>query len=263
MENDSDYELIQAYLKDANQAAFEILLKRYFEHTKKILFSSGLPAQEVEDVCQKVWIKIVRALPNYKDEGKFGALVTTAAKNLCKDYWRANKNAGQYHSIDDDEQPVFDKAMIANKRTARDYQNAEAISLLTSQLIPALNTELRTVFLLKHEAEYWDNKRPLSWDDLAKLFGMSREKVVAQFVSARDVLIQNHHEESGVSQANCNTLELEALAVFLIWTQSQRDSKQVKQTEVRLAALMGIPLNTFKTRYKRARETLAAGLEAY
>ena len=150
-----------------------------------------------------------------------------------------------------------DPAFVASQSAEKAYQNERAISVLTGKLIPELNSELRNVFLLRHEAEYWDSKRPLSWLDLAVLFGVSREQVVDYFAKARDTLVQEHHatKQSAV-------LTEEELGVFLIWTQSQRDTKKQNQTETRLAMLLGIPVNTFKTRYKRAREALARGLTA-
>ncbi len=259
MERYSDYQLIQDYLKNSNQKAFKALLDRYFDHTKKVLFNGGMPAQDVGDACQQVWVKIVRALPGYKDEGKFGALITTAAKNLCKDYWRARKYSGLHSSMNDDEQNMdHDLAFSTMQNTENNYQNSEAISLLTAKLIPELGSELRTVFLLKHEAEYWDDKRPLSWSDLSMLFGVSREQIVEYFVNARDGLVEAYHEQEEVKPVSN-----EELGVFLVWTQSQRKDKKQKQTESRLASLIGIPVNTFKTRYKRAREALAEELNAY
>ncbi len=259
MKDKSDYQLIQAYLKNANQAAFEILLNRYFAHTQKILYSSGMPSQDIADACQQVWVKIIQALPSYTDEGKFGAFVTTVTKNLCKDYWRGNKNQDYVSSMDDEDSYIdHDSALATSQSVESDYQNARAISALTDKLIPELSPELRTVFLLKHEAEYWDTKRPLSWSDLAVLFGVSRGQVVDYFVKARDTLVQVHHATKGPA-----VLAEEELGIFLVWTQSQRDTKKQNQTETRLAMLLGIPVNTFKTRYKRAREALANGLTAY
>lgn len=75
-----------------------------------------MPAQDVVDTCQQVWIKIVRALPTYKDEGKSGALLTTTAKNLCKDYWRANKSNGLINTIDGEERAIdHDAAFVGCK----------------------------------------------------------------------------------------------------------------------------------------------------
>ena len=40
---------------------------------------------------------------------------------------------------------------------------------------------------------------------------------------------------------------------FALWTQAQRPSELKKVTETELANLLGVPLNTFKTRYRSAR----------
>lgn len=90
MQNDlnraSDEEIIHCVLNgDVN--AFAYLLIRYKNHVHRIV-CRHVPYDEVEDMCQDVFMRAYQSLPNYRKEGKFKQWLSQIAVRTCYDFWR-------------------------------------------------------------------------------------------------------------------------------------------------------------------------------
>lgn len=252
----SDSDLIRTYVADNNTQAFETLLRRHYNVVHKRLLSITHNNADADDLSQKLWLRVLEHLPNYQDKQKFPHFLNTIATNLVKDEWR-RKGVRQEGSLDqlfedgnqqielvDDDEDVISK-----------LGNRAEITYLVRQLIPQLAAKLRAVFLLKHESEYWDGKQPFQWQHLAELNALNTDQVYTSFLKSRDGLI--------TGQLQPDNLDDQERLVFLVWTQAQRLDKSKIQTETYLASLLGIPVNTFKTRYRAALAELSAGLEKW
>ena len=82
----SDIEIINQILNgDVN--SFEHLLDRYQDHALKIV-KKHVPYGDVEDTIQDVFIRVYKALPNFKEKGSFKQWISSITIRTCYDFWR-------------------------------------------------------------------------------------------------------------------------------------------------------------------------------
>jgi len=253
----TDYQLIQRYLKDNDQAAFRTLLSRHLNLSKRVVASMVQASHDHDDLVQQSWIKVLNSLNSYKDEQKFSAFLSTIVKNTVKDYWRysnVRRSTDFFTDVTETNQdPQFADSAIA---TDSQFDLNGCLDKLLNEYIPQLPNNLRVVFLLKHESEYWDDKQRLDWQTIGVLTGQSAEQAWLSFDLARRVFKAVFDGDTG-KRSSLSDRELET---FLLWTQSQRPLTHKKVTESDLSELLGIPLNTFKTRYRAAKQKLQENL---
>ncbi len=252
----SDAELIREYVSTKSPKIFEALVRRHYNIVHKRLLSITKNTADADDLAQKLWLRVLENLANYQDKQKFPHFLNTIASNLLKDEWRRSgvRNESSLNQMQEDGNQAVE-LLDENEDMATELGNRAEITYLVRELIPSLSTKLRTVFLLKHESEYWDGKQPFQWQHLADLNGVSEAQVYADFLVGRDGLISG--------DLNADALSDEQRSAFLVWTQAQRLDKSKTQTETYLSKLLGIPVNTFKTRYRKALAELSSGLELW
>lgn len=251
----SDAELIRQYQKDKSNTAFEILLRRHYNTVHRRLLRLTQNHADADDLSQKLWIRVIENLANYNESQKFPNFLNTIASNLLKDEWRKSSTR-QQSSLDEIlEKDNGQAVLLDNDDVPETIANRSEIEYLIKHLIPNLTVKLRAVFLLRHESEYWDEKQPFQWQHLADLNQTTPEQAGEYFINARDTLLKANGDSS--------ELEDQDRLIFLTWTQAHRFDKAAKQTETYLASLLGIPLNTFKTRYRAALAELSTGLDKW
>jgi len=252
----SDAQLIRDYVDNASASAFETLVRRHYNTVHKRLLSITRNHADADDLSQKLWLRVLEHLPKYQDKQKFPHFLNTIATNLVKDEWRKVGTRNQ-SSLDEMMEKNADSTgnlmLIDEADITQTLGNRSEITHLIKVLIPKLAIKLRAVFLLRHESEYWDGKQPFQWQHLAELNSIEIGEAVDRFINTRDSLLTSSGTE----------LDDESRLIFLTWTQAQRLDKSSKQTETYLAKLLGIPVNTFKTRYRSALAELSIGLEQW
>ncbi len=246
----SDNQLIQKYVQLKDERAFEALVRRHYDMVRKRLLVHTKNPADADDLSQALWIKVLDYLPNYEDSNKFSHFINKIATNLLRDLWRKQgvRTESSLEKLEEDGH--LDKLgsvnILDNNPIQNQFEVKTELEHLTKVLIPQLPPQLRMVFVLKHESEYWDEKQPFRWQHLADLNNMDLEKVWTDFQSARDKLVSHATSGSKIE------LETDELQIFLVWTQAQRVNKTAKYTEQYFADLLNIPVNTFKTHYRKA-----------
>ena len=88
MNEPDDMMLIQAYIAGDGKA-FETLYYRYRRNLYGYLYNllSG-NEQEVDEIFEETWIKVVDKLGSYRDEGKFSAWLFRVGRNVFIDNMR-------------------------------------------------------------------------------------------------------------------------------------------------------------------------------
>ena len=249
----SDTELIRDYVDNRSTASFEALVRRHYNTVHQRLMRLTQNRADADDLSQKLWLRVINNIGNYNDRQKFPNYLNTIASNLLKDEWRKT-SIGKQTSLDEIIDQSGDQILLSEQvEIDEQLANQHEISILTKTLIPNLSVKLRAVFLLRHESEYWDDKQPFQWQHLAELNQLSTQETSQRFISARDQLVSDNDE----------VLSEEDRLIFLTWTQAQRHDKSNTQTETYLASLLGIPVNTFKTRYRAALAELSDGLDKW
>lgn len=81
-----DSEIVRRILQ-GEVNAFELLLRRYKDHALKMI-QKRIPAQEVEDVAQEVFVRAYRSLPGFDPDSHFRKWLSAITIRTCYDYWR-------------------------------------------------------------------------------------------------------------------------------------------------------------------------------
>lgn len=90
MENFTDSELIENYLKGDEQA-LEILFSRYLKPVYSFVLKVAGNAEEAEDITQNAFIKAWKNLKKFNKGKKFKPWIFQIAKNTSLDYLRKKK----------------------------------------------------------------------------------------------------------------------------------------------------------------------------
>lgn len=113
----TDFLLIQK-MKQGNEQAFDTFVRKYYNEILKYCSYHCFDTQYAEDLTQETFIKFFAKLSDYHFQGKTKNYLYTIAGNLCKNYYKKNKEVilgdeelSNCKASDDIEQ-VIDKVFI-------------------------------------------------------------------------------------------------------------------------------------------------------
>lgn len=113
----TDFLLIQK-MKQGNEQAFDTFVRKYYNEILKYCSYHCFDTQYAEDLTQETFIKFFAKLSDYHFQGKTKNYLYTIAGNLCKNYYKKNKEVilgdeelSKCEASDDIEQ-VIDKVFI-------------------------------------------------------------------------------------------------------------------------------------------------------
>lgn len=86
----TDQELIYE-IKNGSQAAMEVLVKRHYKNIFSYIYRKVGDYHLAYDLTQETFIKMMKAIENYKPHGKFSNWLLTIAVNQCRDYFRSSQ----------------------------------------------------------------------------------------------------------------------------------------------------------------------------
>lgn len=169
----NDAELIIQVLK-GNRNAFAFLVNRY---QKLVVHITGRLIQrqdELEDVCQEVFMKVYQNLGKYRNECKLSTWIATIAYNTSINYLRKFKKG--------DEVNPDDSAALRNLTDLKpaDYEKTDLHRYLREQ-IELLPVQYRTVLTLFHLEEF-------SYQEIEQITGMPEGTVKSYLFRAKAVL---------------------------------------------------------------------------
>lgn len=149
----ADKELIARYLA-GDHHGFELLYERYRRPLYGYL-NRMLPGQTatVDDLFQKTWLKVLRRLEGYVEQGTFFAWLLRIAHNTAMDHFR---HEGNQPTVELDEVQVAEERDLPWQSLSR-AELLRAIEAAVAQLPP----EQREVFLLR--------RRNVSFKDIAAI----------------------------------------------------------------------------------------------
>ncbi|MDP2339092.1 MAG: sigma-70 family RNA polymerase sigma factor [Bacteroidota bacterium] len=171
--NMDDSELISQVL-NGNRNAFTFLVNRY---QKLVIHISGRLIQrqdELEDVCQDVFLKVYQNLGKYRNECKLSTWIATIAYNTSINYLRKFRKG--------DEVNPDDSAALRNLTDFRvvNYEQADLHRYIREQ-IELLPVHYRTVLTLYHLEEF-------SYQEIEQITGMPEGTVKSYLFRAKALL---------------------------------------------------------------------------
>lgn len=169
----NDSELISQIL-NGNMNAFTFLVNRY---QKLVVHITGRLIQrhdELEDVCQEVFLKVFQNLGKYRNECKLSTWIATIAYNTSINYLRKFKKG--------DEVNPDDSAALRNLAEYRsdEFEKADLHHYLRAQ-IELLPIQYRTVLTLFHLEEF-------SYQEIEQITGMPEGTIKSYLFRAKALL---------------------------------------------------------------------------
>lgn len=83
-----DDELIREILK-GSQAAMEVLVKKYYKAIYAYVYRNIGEYHTAYDITQEIFIKMMKNIKSYHEQGKFKNWLMKIAMNACGDYYRS------------------------------------------------------------------------------------------------------------------------------------------------------------------------------
>ena len=141
----NDNTLINFYLKGSEEA-FTELYGRYklklYGFLNNHISSTSL---DVDEIFEETWIKVIKNLSKYKDEGKFSAWLFTIARNVYISKLRAIK----VEVVSTTPTEVVE-LLDSNSNPQEEFVNSETIEAI-NVAVAKLPVEQREVFLLRQQ----------------------------------------------------------------------------------------------------------------
>lgn len=171
--NMNDAELISQILK-GNRNAFAFLVNHY---QKLVVHITGRLIQrqdELEDICQEVFMKVYQNLAKYRGDCKLSTWIATIAYNTSINYLRKFKKGDE---VNPEETPALKN--LTEFRPA-DYEKTDLHRFVREQ-IELLPVQYRTVLTLFHLEEF-------SYQEIEQITGMPEGTVKSYLFRAKAIL---------------------------------------------------------------------------
>lgn len=169
----NDKELVTQIL-NGNMNAFTFLVT---QHQKLVVHITGRLIQrhdELEDICQEVFLKVFQNMDKYRFECKLSTWIATIAYNTSINYLRKFKKG--------DMVDVDDSVALRNLKDfgSADYEKADLYRYLREQ-IELLPVQYRTVLTLFHLEEF-------SYQEVEQITGMPEGTIKSYLFRAKALL---------------------------------------------------------------------------
>jgi RNA polymerase sigma-70 factor, ECF subfamily len=128
--------------RQGDAAAFEQLVRRWQEPIGRIVGHLLGPRAEVDDLCQEVFVRVLRACERYQPSFAFSTWMYRIALNVARDSHRRDKRRPQ--------QPLADHDAASTALPPADVLARQETSNALSEAVAALPETLREVLVLKH-----------------------------------------------------------------------------------------------------------------
>ena len=185
-----DCELVQQ-VKNGNNNAFRFLVSKYQRLVLHVVGRMIQQQDEVEDICQEVFIKVFRTLNKFRGDSKLSTWIATIAYNTAITHIRKSKRRGE---VSYSEQP----ALIASEKDSglnqKIVEKKEAKKYLL-QLIETLPVNYRTVLTLFHLEEF-------SYKEIEEITGMPEGTIKSYLSRARKILKGKIEKVARLEQTN-------------------------------------------------------------
>ena len=188
----NDAELVQQIL-NGNSNAFRFLVSK---HQRLVLHIAGRIVQQqedVEDICQEVFIKVFNKLKKFRGDSKLSTWIARIAYNTSISHLRKSKHDGFSY----DEQPgliVGEKDDSLNQRMVEKKEIKEYLL----KLIEELPVQYRTVITLFHLEEF-------SYREIEEITGMPEGTIKSYLSRARNLLKEKLEKIAQMEKTNIFT----------------------------------------------------------
>lgn len=172
----TDAELVEQ-IKNGNEHAFRYLVSANERLVLHVVGRIIGQEQDVEDVCQEVFMKVFRKINRFRGESRLSTWIATIAYNTSISYVR-RKNRQNEFALEEEMVRAFEKN--DDNFVHKQMERAEAKRLLLD-LIEKLPVHYRTVLTLFHLEEF-------SYKEIEEITGMPEGTIKSYLSRARKLL---------------------------------------------------------------------------
>ena len=178
-----DTELVNQ-AQQGKMQAFELLVNRYQQRVANVISKFVKDRHEIQDVAQEVFIKVFRALPNFRGDSSFYTWIYRIAVNTSKNHLVARSRRIQNTQVE------FEDAESFN--TNEDHRNLDTpdavyargeLEQTMSKAIAILPDDLKTAIILREVEGF-------SYDEIAEKMDCPIGTVRSRIFRARDAIDQ-------------------------------------------------------------------------
>ena len=164
----TDAELIKKYQR-GDQDAFETLLRRHQNALYTFLLRLTGAPDRADDLFQETFLRVLKAMPKYREEGTFHHWLFRIANNVARDTKRRD-SVRQRHVITDD--ALVEIAVGSNLRPDEETERRD-LTHRVEEALSELPEEQRRVFLLRTHAN-------MRFREIAEQEGVSISTIISQ-----------------------------------------------------------------------------------
>lgn len=173
----NDNELVRQIL-NGNSNAFGFLVSKYQKLVVHIVCRIVQRQEDVEDICQDVFLKVFNMLKNFRGESRLSTWIATIAYNTALSYIRKIKNR-DFKSYDEHPSLVaFEKETTGFNHNLLEKQELKSYLI---ELIEKLPVNYRTVLTLFHLEEF-------SYKEIEEITGMPEGTIKSYLSRGRNLL---------------------------------------------------------------------------
>jgi len=186
----NDAQLVQQVL-NGNNHAFRFLVSKYQRLVLHVVARIVQQNDEVEDICQEVFIKVFKTLKKFRGDSKLSTWIATIAYNTAISHIRKQKRRGEVSYSEDPTLIIAEKDSGLNQKIV---EKEEAKKYLM-QLVESLPVNYRTVITLFHLEEF-------SYKEIEEITGMPEGTIKSYLNRARKVLKGKIEKVARLEQTN-------------------------------------------------------------
>lgn len=168
--NSDDSELINS-IKEGNQNAFNLLVRKYQKKIYLIIRKMVLNHDDADDITQEVFIKLFHSINEFRGESKFFTYLYRMAINFSLNHLIKNKKMSMKTGS------IENLAVASKDKRADELIDAEEKTKLIEKAIESLPEQQRAVFNLR----YYEN---LSYEDISVILNKSIGGMKANYFHA-------------------------------------------------------------------------------
>jgi RNA polymerase sigma-70 factor (ECF subfamily) len=185
-ERDADQLLVDR-VKSGDQQAFNLLVRKYERKVVRLISRLVRDPAEVEDVAQEAFIKVYRALPQFRGDSAFYTWLYRIAVNTAKNHLVAQGRRpiplSDTLSEDEDGESFGREDVVSDNQTPDAELLSRQIAETVNRAIEALPQDLRTAVTLR-EIE------GLSYEEIAEAMNCPIGTVRSRIFRAREAIAQ-------------------------------------------------------------------------
>ena len=184
-ENISDKTLVERF-RHGDEEAFSTLVERYAARTYRVAYGVLGNREDAEEVAQDVFVKIHKALADFRGDSEFSTWLYRIAMNRAKNKYRWNKSRGEgvKVSIDAPLENDDDKRTLEIEDVERSPDDVHE----TSELMESLADELEKLPEVYRTPLVMWNVDEVSYEDIAKALGCKVGTVKSRINRGRTIL---------------------------------------------------------------------------